>query len=139
MAKYTGKKTVVNKPAQDIYDKFKDLTALQAQMEQLPDDVKAQMGEIHITQDSIIIVTPQVGEVELRIKERIEPQKVAFITVNSPMPLEMSVNISPVDENSCEVYSALEVDIPLMLRPLVGPQLQKAADGFGETLLKLYN
>ena len=96
------------------------------------------MGTIRFTEDSFIIVTPQVGEVALKIKERIEPSKIVFCTESSPIPLELSVNFNAINENSTEVSTAIEVDVPMMLRPIIGPQLQKAADGFGETLSKFY-
>ena len=138
MAKYNGKTTVVNQSAQDLFDKFSNLQNLQERVESLPEDVKAKMGTIRFTEDSFIIVTPQVGEVALKIKERIEPSKIVFCTESSPIPLELSVNFNAINENSTEVSTAIEVDVPMMLRPIIGPQLQKAADGFGETLSKFY-
>lgn len=138
MAKYTGKTTVVNQPAQALFDKFSNLQNLQERVESLPEDVKAKMGTVRFTEDSFIIVTPQVGEVALKIKERIEPSKIVFCAEKSPVPLELSVNFKTIDENSTEVSTAIEVDVPMMLRPIIGPQLQKAADGFGETLSKFY-
>ena len=138
MAKYTGKTTVVNQSAQNLFDKFSNLQNLQERVESLPEDVKAKMGTIRFTEDSFIIVTPQVGEVALKIKERIEPSKIVFCTESSPIPLELSVNFNAINENSTEVSTAIEVDVPMMLRHIIGPQLQKAADGFGETLSKFY-
>ncbi len=138
MAKYTGKPTIVNKSAESLFEKFSNLQNLQEKVESLPEDVKAKMGTVRFTEDSFIIVTPQVGEVALKIKERVAPSKIVFCTENSPLPLELSVNFEAKDAEVTEVYTAIEVDVPMMLRPIVGPQLQKAADGFGETLSKLY-
>lgn len=138
MAKYTGKDTIVNQPAQALYDKIRNLKNLQDKLDTLPEDIKAKMGELRFTEDSLIVVTPQVGEVELKVKECVEPTKIVFMTANSPLPLELCMNFKAIDENSTTVNTSIEVDVPMMLRPLIGPQLQKAADTLGETLSKLY-
>ena len=46
----------------------------------------------------------------------------------------MELDIEPTGENSSSVQTLIDVEIPAMLRPLIGPQLQKAADKFGELI-----
>lgn len=125
-------------PADELFAKLSDLTLLQSKVESLPDDVKAKVGEMRFTADSVVIVTPQAGEIELKIKESVAPSKIVFGTAQSVVPLDMSINIKPIDDASSELTSSIEVDIPFMLRPIVGPQLQKAADGFGDSISKLF-
>ena len=47
------------------------------------------------------------------------------------------MDIRPVSDNTSEVETLIDVEIPAMLRPLIGPQLQKAADKFGELIAGL--
>ena len=82
-------------------------------------------------------MTQQVGEIAFHVTERVSPGKVVFGTKSSPVPLTMEVNIRPLDEASAEVQTVIDVEIPAMLRPLIGPQLQKAADKFGELMTGL--
>ena len=49
----------------------------------------------------------------------------------------MTMDIRPVSDNTSEVETLIDVEIPAMLRPLIGPQLQKAADKFGELIAGL--
>ena len=47
------------------------------------------------------------------------------------------MDIKAVSDTASEVETLINVDIPAMLRPLIGPQLQKAADKFGELIAGL--
>ena len=49
----------------------------------------------------------------------------------------MEMHINPLTPDSSSVQTQIDVEIPAMLRPLIGPQLQKAADKFGELIAGL--
>lgn len=134
MASYKSKPTVVGKSASDVFARFSDMSRMQDALDTLTPEQKAQVGDVAFTKDSIKIVTPQVGEIAFSVKERVEPSKVVFGTASSPVPLTMTVNIKPLAEEQSEVETVIDVEIPAMLRPLIGPQLQKAADKFGELI-----
>ena len=55
----------------------------------------------------------------------------------SPVPMKLNVALNPVDAASTEVKGSIEVEIPALLRPMIGPTLQKAADRFGELFASL--
>ena len=69
--------------------------------------------------------------------ERERSGKLVFGTKSSPVPMKMELLIKPLGADFSEVTSQIDVEIPAMLRPLVGPQLQKAADKFGELIAGL--
>lgn len=134
MATYKSSPQTVNRSAETLFDRFSDLSILQNSLEGLTEEQRKQIGDVKFTADSISIVTPQVGEIAFQVTERVRPSKVVFGTKSSPVPLTMAVDIKPVGEESSEVTTIIDVDIPAMLRPLVGPQLQKAAEKFGELI-----
>jgi hypothetical protein len=103
-------------------------------LDQLPEEQRKQVGDVVFTADSLKIVTPQVGEIAFVIKERIEPSKIVFGTASSPVPLTMEVDFNAVSETETDVVTRIDVEIPAIVRPMVGPQLQKAADKFGELI-----
>ena len=125
MAKYTSKPTVVNRPAEELAAKFSDFRTLQAGLDELPEEQRA-----------IKINTPQVGEIALRATER-TAGRVVLEAEKSPVPMKLIVSFKPVDAESTEVEGAIDVDIPMMLRPMIGPTLQKAADQFGTLFANL--
>ena len=137
MAKYTGKPVTINQSAKDLYSKFCTMEMLQEKVNTLPDNIKAQMGELRFENDRLIIVTPQVGESAFRVKDRKEPSTVIFTAEGAPVPIDMSVNFTPESAESTVVTTTIDIDIPMMLKPMVGPHLQKAADKFGELMADL--
>lgn len=134
MATYKSKPAKVNRSASDIYSRFSDMSTLQQQMENLPEEQRRQIGDVEFTADTLKITTPQVGEIAFEIKERVEPSKIVFGTASSPVPLTMEVDILPAGDDASEVTTVIDVEIPAIVRPIIGPQLQKAADKFGELI-----
>lgn len=138
MAIYKSKPVTVAHPADDMFGRLTDLIRLQGALDKLPADKRDKIGNVEFTSDSIKIHTPQVGEIAFSIIEKVEPSKVVFGTTSSPVPLTMALVIAPVTDDSSTVTAEIDVEIPAMLKPLVGPQLQKAADQLG-TLIGTLN
>ena len=136
MAKYSSPATIVNRPATDLAAQFSDFRHLQAAMDRMPDSERAKVGDVEFTEDTITIKTPQVGDIRLRATER-TPERIVMTAESSPVPMSMMVEFKPVGADRTEVTGALDVELPMMLRPLVGPTLQKAADQFGTLFAKL--
>lgn len=134
MATYKSKPQTINRSADELFDRFSDLSRLQSALDTLPEEQRAKVGDVQFTPDSIKIVTPQVGEIAFNVIERKRPVKVVFGTQSSPVPMTMDVDITPRGEGESEVVTSINVEIPAMLRPLIGPQLQKATDKFGELI-----
>lgn len=137
MSKYSSKPAVVNRPIGELYARFNDLCFFGEKINELPAEQVEKIGDVSFTADSISINTPQIGTLTFRIVERVEPTKVVFGSPGSPVPLTMSVDFKAIDETSTEVSTVIDVEIPMMLRPLVGPKLQEAADKFGEMMTNL--
>lgn len=136
MAKYSSAPTIVNRPATVLSEKFSDFRAFQTALDNLDAEQRATVGDVLFTEDSITITTPQVGAIVLRATER-TPKMVRLEAENSPVPMSLRVDFKPVDDASTEVTGSLDVDIPMMLRPMVGPALQKAADQLGSLFARL--
>ena len=134
MATFKSPKTEIGKSADELFDRFSDLSNLQTVLDGLSPEQRSQVGDVEFTADSLKIVTPQVGAIEFTVVDRVHPSKIVFGTKSSPVPLSMELDIEPTGECSSSVQTLIEVEIPAMLRPLIGPQLQKAADKFGELI-----
>ena len=135
MATYTSKPTVINSSASAIADKFSDLSRFQEYIDKLPESERAKIGDLALTSDSIVMKTPQVGEITLKVTER-TPHCIKLSAVGSPVPMILAVNIKPINENSSELVTSMDVDIPVFLKPMIGGTLQKAVDQFGELMKK---
>ena len=137
MATYKSPLTTVGKSADTLFERFSNLNNLQGVLDSLPVEQRAQVGDVQFTDDSLKITTPQVGDIVFSVVERVRPSKIVFGTKSSPVPLTMEMHINPLTPDSSSVQTQIDVEIPAMLRPLIGPQLQKAADKFGELIAGL--
>lgn len=137
MSKYSGKPSIVNRSNAELYSKLSNIDAMRERFDQIPEEVKAKAGQLRFEDERLIIVTPQVGEIAFAIKERKEPERVVYSAEKSPIPLDLVVDLKEVTADSTQVTASIEVDLPMMLRPLVGPQMQMAADKLGELISQL--
>ena len=133
MAKYTGKPFRVNMANTALFERVSNLSDLQSRMDTLPEDVRAKMGTINfLDADTLAFTAPGVGEMKFRIVERTAPSRVKFIADTGMVPINVFINLAEAAAEATDVTATIEAEIPMMLRPLVGPKLQEAADKFGE-------
>lgn len=128
---------MIDKPAEELFDRFSNLSFLQDKLAELPEDVKEKVGQIKFENDRLILSTAQVGDICFLVKDRRRPDLVVFTAENAPVPIDMSVSFKNVGPSSTEVSTSIDVEIPAIMKPLVGPHLQKAADKFGEVMTQL--
>ena len=102
----------------------------------MPAEVADKVGDVRFEKDALIINTPQLGAITLKVIER-TPSRVALGAVGSPVPLTMGVDLTSKSDESTELQTSVEVEIPAMLRPFIGPKMQEAADKFGDLMAKL--
>lgn len=136
MSKYSGRTVSVARSAQEIADKFADLSQFSAMLDRMPEEERAKIGDVTFDTDSVAINTKQIGTVRFQVVER-TPQAVRLSAVGSPVPLTMSIDLDATSPNTTDVTTNIDIDIPVMLRPMVGPHLQKAVDQFSDLVAKL--
>ena len=124
-------------PTDAVYQRISHMSALQQRLEQLPQEQLAMIGEVKFSDNSVSINAPQVGEIRFDIVERIEPTRIVFAAANMPVAMSLAVDLHPTDAEHTEVTSTIDVEIPAMLRPLVGGKMQEAADRFTDLLSQL--
>lgn len=137
MAKFESAPATIHIPVDRIFERFNDLTELQQMLDQLPDDAKQKIGDVKFEKDSITIQTSQVGEIKFVVKERVNPEKVVFGTESSPVPLTLTAWLKAAGSDATEIKAETEVEIPAMLKPLIGGTMQKATDQFAQLIAKL--
>ena len=136
MSKYKSATIEVAKSATEISDKFADLTQLQPVIDRPPAEERAKIGDINFTTDTISVTTKQVGAVSFRVVER-KPSEIVMAANGTPMPLQFFIKLDEKAPTATDVTCTIDIDIPMMLRPMVGPQIQKAADMLGSMIGKM--
>lgn len=138
MSKYTGKPFRVNLPASQLYERMTNLNELQGRMGELPEDIRAKMGTINFPDDETLAFTaPGVGEMKFRIVDRTAPSQIKFLADTGMIPINVIIDLNNVSDAETDVTATIDAEIPLMVRPLIGPKLQEAADKFGEMFVQL--
>lgn len=132
MAKYTSKPTIVNRPVAELYDRISDISSFKNRINELPEEQRSKMGDIEFAEDSIKIKTAQVGELKFVVSERVQNTRIVFSAQGSPIPLGLVISFKELEENTTELTASIDIEIPAMLRPLIGGKMQEAADKFGE-------
>lgn len=136
MSKYSGKPFVVDKPAQEIADKFADLTALNQWVEKLPAEEREKLGGVSFTADSISVDTKQIGTMTFVVAER-TAQAVKFKASGLPVALDLTIDLKPISEDKTNATCSIDIELPAMLRPMIAPQLGKAVDMLSDVVAKI--
>lgn len=135
MSKYTGKPVIIDQQPHEVAARFADLRLLRAMYDAMPAEELARVGELDFTQDALIMKNPQIGEVRFEIVAR-TPDKTSF-TVNGPLPMNLAVSHTAAQDGKTRLVTELDVDIPAMLKPFVGPQMQKAVDQLSDVMARM--
>lgn len=127
----------------DIYTVFSKLSnpeVFKAQIEKnidkLPDDARENLNKVQFEADAITIESP-MGPLKLALTEKEEPGKIVFVAAQSPVAFNLLITLEPVDEERTNALAELQLEIPMMLRAMVGGQLKQGARQFGQMLAKL--
>ena len=133
MATYSSKEMPFNRSAAEAYkllsnpENLRDLLD-KAPLDQIPADKRDMLDKVKITSETISFPAGPVGELTLRKSDCIEPELINFVAENSPVPLSMKLHIRSTGSESCELKVEIDVQIPAMLKPMIGGTLQKMVD-----------
>ena len=129
---------------QAVYATLSDLSNLQAlkdgveqNRDRLPKEALEhidKLKDLTFDTDSLSIQAPMVGEIKLRIVEREETKTIKFETENSPITLNMWIQLLPVTDTSCKMKLTVKGDIPFMLKAMVSKPLQEGAEKVADML-----
>ena len=139
MANYSSGNVTIKASAEKVFDKLSNLENLQSMLEKVPADRipedKRQMFEnIRITPDTIEVPGGPMGNLVFRVIERKSPSLIKLQGEGIPVAMSLSLHIRPETEETSLANVDLDIDIPAMLRPMIGGQIQKIADQFGDVL-----
>lgn len=136
MAGYTGKTAHVEVAKDKVYERLADFSGYNEMLEKLPAEAREKIGNVKFTPDAIVIEAAPVGEIRLNVTERIQGERVVMAAENSPVPMHLTIALGESGTGT-DVTPTIDVEVPAMLKPFVGPKMQQAADQFGAMLSNL--
>lgn len=138
MSVFSGKPVVVPVGRQELYERVSNLGGLQARLQALPAEALAQVGDVEfIDADTFAINAPGLGRVEFKVTERVAPEKVVMSADTGVVPLNLILELKELTPDSTELSSGIDVEVPVMLRPMIGGKMREAADKFSEMIGRL--
>ncbi len=134
MATYKSEKKRIFASNEKVYTKLSDLESLRSVIDNIPEekipaDKRDMLKQINITPDSISIPAP-VGEIKLQVSHKEPFSRIELTGIGAPVPLNLGVKIEEISSDECEIQVEFDIDIPMMLKPMVGGTLQKMVDEF---------
>jgi len=122
--KISSPQTRVNLPVDKI---FKMASNCQNFVHYMTDHVK----DVCATEDSCTFTIENMAKVTLKILEKKPDSSIRFVAENDKnIPFFLDLNFNVISENETDVEAHLDMDIPLILTPM----LQKPLQHFMETL-----
>lgn len=139
MATYKSEEVALKASADNVFSRlsnFESLKKLLAQVpaDQIPADKKEMFESIRLTEDSIELPGGPVGSIRLRVTERTAPSRIVLRGEGTPVPLQLQLDIHPVDESVCRAQAKVDIEIPAMLRPMISGPMQKMTEQFASVL-----
>lgn len=142
MATYKSEKIGISYPAETVYSKLSNLEGLSSLLsdlpaDRIPDDKKEMLENVKVTADTISFPAGPVGNLTLKVTEKVEPTLIRLEGQSTPVPMSLSLHVLPLTSDTCETYVEIELQIPAMLKPMVNGPLQQMADQFGQMLRQM--
>ena len=108
---------------------------IEAHADKINDEARQHLDTVTFGEDSISIQSP-MGEVALSLdhENSVEGQRIIYTATQSPVPINMVINLEPQPDNTTMSTAELQLNLPFFLRKMVEGQLQEGANRFGELL-----
>ena len=142
MSTYKSEKIKLAYSAKTVYDRLSNLESLKdilvnVPAEHIPADKREMLDKIKVSSDTISFPGGPVGDITLKVVEKVEPSLIRLEGVGTPVPMNLSLHVVSLTPDSCEAYVEIDVKIPALLKPMVSGPLQQMADQFGQMLRQL--
>lgn len=140
METYRSEKNVIDFNIEVIYSKLSDPRVFKAHIyrniDRLPQEAREHLDKVKFEDDGISVESP-MGALKLSVSESVEPTMVKYVAQSSPVPFGVTVNLEPIDDTHTQAVTELNIDIPFMLKAVVGGKLSEGALKMGEMIAKL--
>ena len=137
MATYKSEVVSLAYPAETVFGKLSNLEGFggilkNVPADKVPADQLAMLEQVRVTPDTISFPAGPAGEV--KVAETDAPNLIRMEGFGTPVPMSLTLHITPLTPETCESYVQIDIQIPAMLKPMVNGPLQKMADQIAQML-----
>lgn len=121
-----------------IKERFNDPSIRSMMEQQMPADKVTQISEriqdMTFDKDSVSCNVSPLGEIALRIINREEPKCIKFETANSPIFLNLWIQLLPTSETGCKMKLTIEADLNPFIKGMVQKPLKEGVEKLADML-----
>lgn len=137
MATYKSEEVTLHTSAENVFGKLSNLENLselikKAPADQIPADKMELLNQVKSTADTISFPGGPVGQVVLRRTEALEPTLIRMEGQGTPVPMSVSLHISPILPEECKICVEIDLQIPAMLKPMVNGPMKNMTEQFAQ-------
>lgn len=139
MSVYKSAEVNIPSSAENVFNRLSNLENLrdlikQIPSDRIPEDKRKAFEDLKITQDTISFPAGPVGSMTFRMTEKTPYKLIRLEGEGSPVPIALMMHLTPENDTSSKGQVEIDIEIPALLKPMIGGQIQKMADQFGEML-----
>ena len=130
MSKFESSIKKVAYPQENVYKRLSDLSNIERVRDRIPED---KLKDLTFDSDSVSITSP-MGPVTLRVVERDEPKCVKFEAEQSPVPMNLWIQMLPTSETESKLKVTIKADLPFFMAAMAKKPLEEVVEKIAEAL-----
>ena len=130
MSKFESSIKKVAYPQENVYKMLSDLSNIERVRDRIPED---KLKDLTFDSDSVSITSP-MGPVTLRVVERDEPKCVKFEAEQSPVPMNLWIQMLPTSETESKLKETIKADLPFFMAAMAKKPLEEGVEKIAESL-----
>ncbi len=130
MSKFESSIKKVAYPQENVYKMLSDLSNIERVRDRIPED---KLKDLTFDSDSVSITSP-MGPVTLRVVERDEPKCVKFKAEQSPVPMNLWIQMLPTSETESKLKVTIKADLPFFMAAMAKKPLEEGVEKIAEAL-----
>ena len=130
MSKFESSIKKVAYPQENVYKMLSDLSNIERVRNRIPED---KLKDLTFDSDSVSITSP-MGPVTLRVVERDEPKCVKFEAEQSPVPMNLWIQMLPTSETESKLKVTIKADLPFFMAAMAKKPLEEGVEKIAEAL-----
>ena len=137
MSTYKSKVYPVSAAREQVFEKLSHPEALTEKIKNLPPELQEKLQTVKFGEDSISFVVPPMGEMRMLFTERTAPSRIVIGPESSPVPFGLSINIGEGADGNATIETAMDIELNMYLRQMVGNKIEDGIDKMAEMLSRL--
>jgi len=140
METYKSDKVIIDHNIDVVYSKLSDPRVfkehIDKNLDRLPEEAREHLQSVKFEDDGISVDSP-MGPLKLSVSESVAPSMVKYTAPSSPVPFGLTINLQAIDDTHTESVTEISIELPFMLKAMVGSKLTDGAKKLGELIAKL--